>query len=279
MTRRETIDSLASRLTGLYDPREARSIALTAIAELSGLSISALLTDLDAALTIEGLEDVGTRLASGEPLQYVVGHTEFYGRNFSVREGVLIPRPETEELVDWIVRSERKAHKLLDVGTGSGCIAASLALGLPETAVFATDISDEALAIATENFQALGAAVTLRKADALNNLTEMFPESFDVIVSNPPYIPESDRKAMHTNVLDHEPALALFVPDNDPIRFYRAIAQAGRRMLCRGGKLYFEIYEEAAEQIAAMLSTEGYADTVIREDLYAKPRMICSRLK
>ena len=215
MTRRGSIDALAARLTGLYDAREARSIALAAVAELSGLSPSALLTDPEAELAVEGLEEAAARLAAGEPLQYVVGHTEFYGRRFAVREGVLIPRPETEELVDAILHGEREARRLLDVGTGSGCIAASLALGMPGTEVFAADISDDALTVAAENFQQLGAAVTLRKADALNGLEEAFPERFDAIVSNPPYVPESDRAAMHPNVRDHEPGHP-FLPRHRP---------------------------------------------------------------
>lgn len=278
MTRRGTIDTLAARLTGLYDAREARSIALAAIAELSGLTPSALLTDPEAELVVEGLAEAEAQLLAGRPLQYVVGHTEFYGHRFAVREGVLIPRPETEELVDRILRDERTARRLLDVGTGSGCIAASLALGLPGAEVFAADISDDALAVAAENFRTLGANVTLRKADALGGLAEAFPEQFDVIVSNPPYVPESDRAAMHPNVRDHEPALALFVPDDDAIRFYRAIAQAGRQMLSKGGRLYFEIYERAAEEIVRMLGAEGYTDTEVRTDLFGKPRMVCSRM-
>ena len=264
MTRRGSIDALAARLTGLYDAREARSIALAAVAELSGLSPSALLTDPEAELAVEGLEESAARLAAGEPLQYVVGHTEFYGRRFAVREGVLIPRPETEELVDAILHGEREARRLLDVGTGSGCIAASLALGMPGTEVFAADISDDALTVAAENFQQLG---------------EAFPERFDAIVSNPPYVPESDRAAMHPNVRDHEPGLALFVPDDDAIRFYRAIARAGRQMLTPGGRLWFEIYERAAAEIVRMLGAEGYTDTEVREDLFGKPRMVCTRLK
>ena len=250
MTRRGSIDALAARLTGLYDAREARSIALAAVAELSGLSPSALLTDPEAELAVEGLEEAAARLAAGEPLQYVVGHTEFYGRRFAVREGVLIPRPETEELVDAILHGEREARRLLDVGTGSGCIAASLALGMPGTEVFAADISDDALTVAAENFQQLGAAVTLRKADALNGLEEAFPERFDAIV-----------------------------PDDDAIRFYRAIARAGRQMLTPGGRLWFEIYERAAAEIVRMLGAEGYTDTEVREDLFGKPRMVCTRLK
>ena len=278
MTRRETVDRLTARLAPLYGEREARAIARSAVADLAGIPLSALLTAPGAELAVEGLAEAEAQLAAGKPLQYVVGHTEFYGRRFAVREGVLIPRPETEELVDRMVRSERGARRLLDIGTGSGCIAASLALELPEAAVYAADISDAALAVAAENFQQLGAKVTLRKADALNGLETVFPERFDAIVSNPPYVPESDRAAMHPNVRDHEPALALFVPDGDRIRFYRAIAQAGRRMLAPGGRLWFEIYEHAADEVVRMLGGEGYTDTEVLRDLFDKPRMVCSRL-
>lgn len=242
------------------------------------MSGSALLTDPDAPLSIAGFDRIAAELAAGNPVQYVVGHTEFYGHRFEVREGVLIPRPETEELVDWVVHNESVAHSLLDVGTGSGCIAASVALALPAVKVYAADISERALSVAAENFDALGAAVILRRADALNNLAEVFPEPMEVIVSNPPYVPQSDLEAMHINVREYEPHEALFVPDNDPLRFYRAIARAGRKMLLPGGRLYFEIYEHSAEAMRRMLTDEGYIGTEVREDLNRKPRMLCSRL-
>lgn len=279
MTRREAIDRTTARLARLYEAREARNLARMLVCAREGITLSALLTDPGAELGVEGLDADVERLAAGEPLQYLLGECEFYGRRFTVREGVLIPRPETEELVDRIVRTERnRACRILDVGTGSGCIAASLAIELPAAELYAADISETALEVAAENFRQLGARVVLRRADALSDLAERFPERFDVIVSNPPYVPASDRQAMHPNVRDHEPALALFVPDDDPLRFYRAIARAGRRMLRPGGRLWFEIYEHAAEALVAMLAAEGYAATEVYRDLFDKDRMICSRL-
>ena len=262
-TRRDLLGRISARLAPLYGARDARSIALVAVSELSGLSASALLTDPGAPLEIAELDDILSQLAAGRPVQYVVGRTEFCGRTFAVHEGVLIPRPETEELAAWIAQAETEAATLLDVGTGSGCIAATLALALPGAQVYAADISDTALETAARNCRALGAGVILRKADALSDLAEVFPGPFDVIVSNPPYVP-------------HE---ALFVPDDDPLRFYRAIARAGWRTLRPGGRLYFEIYERFADAMRRMLGEEGYTDTEVREDLNGKPRMICSRLK
>lgn len=289
MTRRETIDRITARLTGLYDEREARNLARWLVAECCRESLSALLTDpareVEPAVA-ERLEEAAGQLAAGRPLQYILGETDFYGRRFAVREGVLIPRPETEELVDWIVREEPAARRVLDVGTGSGCIAASLALEIPGAEVAAADLSEQALEVAAENCRRLGAQVNLRRADALDEgtsegdaqgLEAVFGRGYDLIVSNPPYVPESDRKTMHPNVRDHEPAEALFVPDNDRIRFYRAIARAGRRMLAPGGRLYFEIYEHAADEVARMLADEGYTEIERRDDLFGRPRMVRCR--
>ena len=279
-TRREIIARIETPLTALYGEREARQIARIIVMELGGLCLTDLVAEPDKELGINELDRIIGELAAGRPLQYVLGHTEFYGLDFQVREGVLIPRPETEELVRWIAESPAPDNPaVLDVGTGSGCIAASLALALPGAEVCAADLSDAALAIAAENFRTLGARVTLRKADALGGLDEAFPGPFDAIVSNPPYVPQSDLAAMHANVRGYEPPEALFVPDDDALRFYRAIARAGRRMLRPGGKLYFEIYERSAGQMRLLLGEEGYTDTEVREDLNGKPRMVCSRMK
>ena len=200
MTRREAIHALTERLVPLYDTNEARSIARTVVGHLAGISRSALVADPDAPFTPAGggaaeavFEAAARRLEAGEPLQYLVGEAEFYGRRFRVGKEVLIPRPETEELVAWIAHDEKGAVRMLDIGTGSGCIAATLALEMPEAEVYAADISEQALAIAAENARALEAKVVFRRADALKELAEVFPEPFDVLVSNPPYVPESDR--------------------------------------------------------------------------------------
>lgn len=276
-TRREITGRITAALTPLYGVREARSIALTVVSELGRIPYQSLLADPGAPLEIGGLDEAVAQLAAGRPVQYVTGVAEFCGHRFSVREGALIPRPETEELAAWVLHDERHARRLLDVGTGSGCIAATLALGLPRTAVFAADISEEALAVAAENFRSLGARVVLRRADALGTLAEAFPEPMDAIVSNPPYVPQRDLRTMHVNVRDYEPHRALFVPDDDPLLFYRAIARAGQRMLTAGGRLYFEIYHLFADDMRRMLREEGYTRTEVREDFCGKPRMLCSR--
>ncbi len=278
-TRRDILQRIAVPLVPLYGEREARSIALLAASELSGLPESAFLTDPQAEIVVDGLDAIIEQLTAGRPVQYVIGTAEFLGRQFVVREGVLIPRPETEELVTWILREERQATSILDVGTGSGCIAATLAMELPHTDVSAADISEDALAVAAENCRRLGVRVDLRRADALNDLTEVFTGPFDVIVSNPPYVPQSDRATMHPNVRDHEPAEALFVPDDDPLRFYRVIAQAGRKLLRAGGRLYFEIYYQHADAMRTLCSEEGYTDIRVREDLFGRPRMLGCRMQ
>lgn len=282
MTARELIHRIETAILARYDAREAHQIALLVAAHHAGCNnqTALLVADPDRTihLTEEQAELIIARLVAGEPMQYLLGETDFYGRIFRVDGRVLIPRPETEELVDWIRRDERRARTLLDVGTGSGCIAISLALELPAAEVSAVDISTDALTVAHLNAERLGAKVDFRQADALGGLEQAFaPEQFDLIVSNPPYIPASDLKTMQTHVTEHEPHLALFVPDEDALCFYRAIARAGQRLLKPNGKLYFEIYHEAAEALCDLLAEEGYTHITLRRDLCDKPRMLCGQ--
>ncbi len=283
MTVRALIRRFEQAAEPLYGAREARQIALLIAAELTGTGhhVSSLLADPERTIALSDtrIEELCRQLAAAVPVQYILGRSEFYGRSFRVDRRVLIPRPETEELVDWICREERTARRLLDVGTGSGAIAVTLALELPDATVSAVDLSADALAVARTNAEALGATVAFRQGDALNGLAELFGDEahFDLIVSNPPYVPEADKGTMHRNVLDYEPHLALFVPDEDPLRFYRAIARAGRQLLTEGGRLYFEIYSDAAEAMQQMLVEEGYTAVTLRRDLSDKPRMICCR--
>lgn len=292
-TRRDALRCIADRLVPLYDRCEARQIALQLLSERCGLLPAALLADAEAPLAPElavrlavDLDD----LSAGRPLQYVVGHTEFCGLRIAVHEGVLIPRPETEELVRWIAATRPFPRRLLDVGCGSGCIALALKSLLPATEVCGADLSPRALETARTNAATLGLDVVFRRADALkesaqpghtgeiSSLAEAFGSGFDAVVSNPPYIPEAERETMHRNVTDHEPAEALFVPDDDPLRFYRSIARAARQIVVPGGRLWFEVHECFAEQVRTLLETEGYAETELRHDFLDKPRMLCARI-
>ena len=199
-TRREIIARIETPLTALYGEREARQIARIIVMELGGLCLTDLVAEPDKELGINELDRIIGELAAGRPLQYVLGHTEFYGLDFQVREGVLIPRPETEELVSWVVHDERRARALLDVGTGSGCIAVTLARLIPGARVTAVDISEKALSIARENARRLDAEVDFRQGDALGELFPGQREQFDLIVSNPPYIPRREKASMRVNV-------------------------------------------------------------------------------
>ena len=255
-TRREIIARIETPLTALYGEREARQIARIIVMELGGLCLTDLVAEPDKELGINELDRIIGELAAGRPLQYVLGHTEFYGLDFQVREGVLIPRPETEEL--------------------DRCIAVTLARLIPGARVTAVDISEKALSIARENARRLDAEVDFRQGDALGELFPGQREQFDLIVSNPPYIPRREKASMRVNVTGYEPAEALFVEDDDPLIFYRAIARNARRLLRPGGRLYFEIHENFADETLRMLTREGFPDTAVRRDLNDKNRMTCS---
>ena len=278
-TRSEITAFIAEAVRGLYPEREARRIALTAAAALSGESEAKFLADPNQRVNIDGVERCAAQLAAGCPVQYVTGRTEFCNMTFHVDGSVLIPRPETEELVLWAEQcaADHRNPRILDVCTGSGCIAIVLAAHLPQAKVTALDISHAALETARRNASMNGVRIRFIEDDALNGMPSLAGETFDIIVSNPPYIPHSEIESMHVNVTRYEPHEALFVDDADPLVFYRAIARATRTMLSEGGSLLFEVHEAWAERTAEMLRREGFGHTEVRIDLFGKPRMTCSR--
>ena len=222
----------------------------------------------------ERLEDILSRLKRYEPLQYITGETSFCGLPLKVTPAVLIPRPETEELIDWIVADNEGScgKTVLDVGTGSGCIPIALAVRLKKARVFSWDVSEAALQVAAENVARNAADVTLQQVDVLQ---PDYPEfRTDILVSNPPYITEKERNGMDRNVLDWEPDLALFVPDDDPLVFYRRIAEIGWRQLVPSGTLYYEINQAYGGETTELLRSIGYVNVELRKDLSGNDRMI-----
>ena len=278
-TRSEITAFIAEAVRGLYPEREARRIALTAAAALSGESEAKFLADPNQRVNIDGVERCAAQLAAGCPVQYVTGKTEFCDMTFHVDGSVLIPRPETEELVLWAEQcaADHRNPRILDVCTGSGCIAIVLAAHLPQAEVTALDISHAALETARRNASMNGVRIRFIEDDALNGMPSLAGETIDIIVSHPPYIPHSEIESMHVNVTRYEPHEALFVDDADPLVFYRAIARAARTMLSEGGSLFFEVHEAWAERTAEMLRREGFGQTEVRIDMFGKPRMTCSR--
>lgn len=222
----------------------------------------------------EKIDNALERLKAKEPIQYILGYCDFCGLRFTVTPAVLIPRPETSELVEWIANENPTAKDILDIGTGSGCIAISIANRLPQAGVTAWDISPQALAVAQENSTANGCKVQFEQRDILTCPTG--DRQFDIIVSNPPYIKECEKVAMEDNVLLWEPHLALFVPDADPLLFYRTIAEKALAMLTCGGKLYFEINREHGNEIVSMLQELGYKNISLRKDFADNDRMVCA---
>ena len=257
-----------------YDAQELETIKRALCTELLGVSALAFYTKETLASDTKRdalLESALERLSNGEPLQYVIGSTPFCGLTFRVDSRVLIPRPETAELVEWVAQDAAQTGSLLDVGTGSGCIAISLAHRLPGWKVQGWDVSDGALEVARENSRLNGTQVEFCKVDILTADSDC---RFDVIVSNPPYIMESEKAQMEDTVLEFEPHLALFVSDSDPLLFYKAIAAFGHRTLNTGGRLYFEINPLLVEEMKTMLMSAGYRDVEVRNDIFGKPRMI-----
>lgn len=279
-----TYRDLYTRLEILYDTREAQAIVRTILEIRFKMSYTDIVcgkvNELSADKEKE-LEEIMKRLENGEPLQYVLGETEFAGRTFHVEPGVLIPRPETAELCRLIVDDIKAIHKdtepivITDVGTGSGCIAITLSLELLNSKVRAYDISNKALEIAKKNAELLRADVDFEIQDALRLEPKSVDDKFmHIIVSNPPYIAEKEKEEMCKNVLDYEPSLALFVSDEDPLIFYRSIAEYGVKNLKDGDRIYYEINPIYAQEMVELMVSLGYRDIKIANDLYGKQRML-----
>ena len=278
-----TYEALWKRLTPLYEAGEAKAVVRWLLDVRFGLSMADILCDkvseLPQAAQAE-LEAMMARLADGEPVQYVVGLADFCGRQFRVAPGVLIPRPETAELCQWVLegrgeRGEVRGYTLLDIGTGSGCIAITLAAEMPQAEVTGWDISEVALGIARENAEWLGVDVSFEQRDILDSSRSTLHASlYDIIVSNPPYIEPREREGMERNVLDYEPHIALFAPEGNPILFYQRIADLAVRALKPGGSLYFELNPLTASSVGNYLTQIGFSRIEIRQDAFGRNRML-----
>lgn len=267
---------IRSRLQPYYTAEEVSALSRIVCCDLLGQAPTDYYLGKDIVLSSkkeQELEDILQRLSRFEPLQYIEGRTLFLGREFWVAPGVLIPRPETEELVELMLKEIPADARILDVGTGSGCIAISLAKELPDALVTAWDVSPEALSVARANARKLQANVRFVECDVLACQVDK-AGLYDVIVSNPPYVTEAEKADMEPNVLQWEPSLALFVPDDDPLRFYRRIAVLGRDMLADGGRLYFEINRAYGREMVEMLRTMGYVGVRVEKDLSQNDRFV-----
>lgn len=277
MTLKELQDTFLIELKGIFPPEEINSFFYLLSESLIGLN------RLDIALepktevnpkNATSFQEALGKLKTAYPIQYILGETEFRGMNLEVNEYVLIPRPETEELIAWILDScpMDGTRSLIDIGTGSGCIAIGLAKELPSYMVSAVDVSEPALNLAKKNAKSHQLDISFIHQDILN--TDHLPQKYDIVVSNPPYVRESEKEQMHDNVLKHEPDLALFVSDQDPLLFYRKIAALAWDSLNPEGFLFFEINQYLSEELSELLKTFGFKNVQIKKDLYGADRMI-----
>ncbi|MDP2041787.1 MAG: peptide chain release factor N(5)-glutamine methyltransferase [Algoriphagus sp.] len=272
----QLVKNLSTQLNQ-YDPIEAETLVNWLLEHHLGMRRVDMMNFLEEKDLPEALKRDFERLKTGEPIQYILGHGPFYGREFKVSPATLIPRNETEELVHLIIKENPQPNlRILDIGTGTGCIPITLALEMQEPEVFGVDISDEALEIATFNAKKLKADVTFSKCDILLETPKL--TGLDILVSNPPYIPIEEKKLMHQNVLDFEPHLALFVSDGDPLIFYKKIAETGMKLLKPFGKIYFEINERYGSHVADLLSESGYDKVRVIQDLNGKDRMVSGQI-
>ena len=283
-----------NQLERLYDAGEAESIASLAIEHITLLPKSDRLLkkeELLSANQLQLLQKVLERLVQHEPIQYIMNKTWFYGMELFVDKNVLIPRPETEELVDWIINDVKASGKdvfqrrpmeadvttqlkILDVGSGSGCIALALKKTMPKAEVWGCDVSEEALNVARRNGSALDIRIDFQGVNFLDVAQQKHLPTVDIVVSNPPYIPYNNKAQMNPNVLEHEPHTALFVPDNDALVFYKALAQFGKHRLYKNGSIYMEIHEDLGKDVAALFEREGYRSVEVRKDMQGKDRMV-----
>ncbi|MFZ4581111.1 MAG: peptide chain release factor N(5)-glutamine methyltransferase [Paludibacter sp.] len=273
----QSIEFIHSELKDIYPETEIGSIRNLLLSEITGFTRAQLLVNKNTKISDNQaflLKKYVALLKKQTPIQYVIGQTEFYGIKIKVNNNVLIPRPETEELIEWIQQSftNSGSYQMLDIGTGSGCIAIALKSIFKKCNITAFDISDEALQTASINAKLNNCAISFHKKDILT--LQEFDIQHDVIVSNPPYIPEHEKSEILPNVLNHEPHLALFVPTNDPLLFYKAIATFGLKNLKTGGFLFFEIHKDFGIQIVELLIQMGYSNVILRKDISGNDRMI-----
>ncbi len=275
--------SFQQSLNQVYDNREIQSVALLVLEEITGMSrakIKAFTEDNILSEAAEKIQSILDELKTGKPVQYILGSTEFYGLNFLVTPATLIPRPETEELVEWVLESQKlkvkslKPVSILDIGTGSGCIAISIKKNLPGALVTAIDISADALHTAKQNAVINEVEVDFIEDDTLNTKFDIEHLKFDIIISNPPYVTLDDKLQMHQNVTGFEPHSALFVPEHDPLIFYKAITDFAIRGLSDGGQLFFEINENFGKETVELLSHKKFTNIELRKDMSGRDRMV-----
>lgn len=271
---------MKKEISKIYDEKEAGSVAYLLLEAFFNITKNDVLTKKplpENFLDKDQLNSLFKRVKSQEPVQYITSIAHFYGKQFYVNKEVLIPRPETEELVDLIVRENKEGGlKILDIGTGSGCIAISLAHELRNPHVYALDIHEPALKVAEKNAKDNGASITFLKNDILKENPEL--NDLDIIVSNPPYVRENEKKLMKKNVLNFEPHSALFVPNKDPLLFYKRIIQLAGSLLKKSGKLYFEINEAYGNELAKFMSDNKFTEVEIFQDFQGKERMVRGKL-
>jgi len=277
----KTLQRQIASSISLYEDQEKSNIAYLILEDLFKITKTDLLMNKEIKnYNPTRIKDIINRVNNAEPIQYILGHTEFYGRKFTVNKHVLIPRPETEELVDLIIKENRKQKNpaILDIGTGSGCIAVSLKKEIPHARVFALDTSKEALEVAKLNAKDLNAELNFIEADILNLAgKELNDLKFNIIVSNPPYVTDSEKEFMHQNVLDYEPEMALFVRDQDPLLFYRTIIEFSQEHLLAEGLCYFEINERYGNETKELFKKNNFTDIRMLQDLRGKDRIAAAR--